>query len=60
MVKGKMVTNRTEGRRAIEQGGVTVKNEKVTDVKAAYTKEEIGAEEFLVKKGKKSFHKFTV
>lgn len=60
MVKGKMVTNRTEGRRAIEQGGVTVKNEKVTDVKAAYTKEEIGAEEFLVKKGKKSFHKFTI
>lgn len=60
MVKGKMTASRGEARRAIEQGGVTVKGEKETDVKKTYTKEEIQAEEFLIKKGKKIFHKFTV
>ena len=52
--------SRSEARRAVEQGGVTVKGEKVTDVKKVYSKEEIAAEEFMVKKGKKSFKKITV
>ncbi|MCR4687790.1 MAG: tyrosine--tRNA ligase [Lachnospiraceae bacterium] len=60
LVRGKMVPTRSEGRRAIEQGGVTVNDEKVTDVKKAYSKEEIGAGEFIVRKGKKSYMKFTV
>ena len=47
-------------RRAVEQGGVSVKGEKVTDIKASYTKDMIGAEEFIVKKGKKSFKKIVV
>jgi len=60
MVKGKMAASRSEARRAIEQGGVTVRGEKEEDVKKSYTKEEIAAAEFLVRKGKKSFHRFTV
>lgn len=36
---------------------MTVKGEKVTDIKICYTKDEIAAEEFIVKKGKKSFKK---
>ena len=60
LVRGKMVPTRSEGRRAIEQGGVTVNDEKVTDVKKAYTKEEIGGGDFIVRKGKKSYMKFTV
>ena len=55
-----LAASRSEARRAVEQGGVTVKGEKVSDVKTAYTKDEIAAEEFIVKKGKKSFKKIIV
>ena len=60
LVKGEMTKTRSEARRAVEQGGVTVNDEKITDVKKAYTKEELTGIELIVKKGKKSFHKFTV
>ena len=59
MVKGGQATNRGDGRRTIEQGGVSVNGEKVTDVKATYSKDAF-VEEFMVKKGKKSFMKYTV
>ncbi len=49
--------SRSEARRAVEQGGVSVNGEKVTNIKETYTKEQIAAEEFIVKKGKKSFKK---
>ena len=57
LVLGKMVPSRSEGRRAIEQGGVTVEGEKVTDFKATITKEQLAAG-VLIKRGKKSFAKF--
>ena len=57
LVLGKMVPSKSEGRRAIEQGGVSVDGEKVTDVKALITKEQLEAG-VLVKRGKKSFNKF--
>ena len=57
LVLGKMVPSRSEGRRAIEQGGVTVDGEKVTDVKATVTEEALRAG-VLIKRGKKSFVKF--
>ncbi|MCM1039771.1 MAG: tyrosine--tRNA ligase [Ruminococcus sp.] len=55
-----MAMSRSDARRAVEQGGVTVKGEKVTDVKKTYSKDEIAAEEFIVKKGKKNFKKIIV
>ncbi len=51
-----LVSSRSEARRAVEQGGVTVDGEKVTDIKKSYTKEDIG-EGLLLKRGKKSFKK---
>ena len=57
LVAAGLAASRSEARRAVEQGGVTVKGEKVTDLKTCYTKEYIEAEEFIVKKGKKSFKK---
>ena len=57
LVLGKMVPSKSEGRRAIEQGGVSVDGEKVTDVRALITKDKL-AEGILVKRGKKSFNKF--
>jgi len=57
LVLGKMVPSKSEGRRAIEQGGVTVDGEKITDVRATVTKEQLEGG-ILIKRGKKSFNKF--
>lgn len=60
LVAGGLASSRSDARRAVEQGGVSVKGEKVADIKTVYTKEEIAAEEFIVKKGKKNFKKIVV
>jgi len=59
LVKAGLVKTRTEGRRAIEQGGVQVNGEKVMDVKAAYTKDAF-AEEFVLRRGKKNYRKIVL
>ena len=60
LVASGLATSRSDARRAVEQGGVSVKGEKVSDIKISYTKDMIAAEEFIVKKGKKSFRKIVV
>lgn len=60
LVAAGLAASRSEARRVVEQGGVSVKGEKVSDVKTTYTREEIAAQEFIVKKGKKSFKKVLV
>ena len=60
LVKAGLVATRSEGRRAIEQGGVTINEEKVTDIKAAFTLDEIAASDFIIKRGKKNFRKIVV
>ena len=57
LVLGKMVPSKSEGRRAIEQGGVSIDGEKVTDVRALVTEAQLKTG-ILVKRGKKSFMKF--
>ena len=57
LVLGKMVPSKSEGRRAIEQGGVTIDGDKVADVKATVTEDQLKAG-ILIKRGKKSFNKF--
>ena len=59
LVKAGMTASRSEARRAVEQGGVTVNGEKVTDIKTTYEKS-VFADEFVIKKGKKSFQKITL
>ena len=59
LVLGKMVPSRSEGRRAIEQGGVTVADEKITDVKATVTADQL-KDGVLIRRGKKSFNKFVL
>ena len=51
-----LVKTRSEGRRAVEQGGVIVNGEKVTDIKSSYGPEAF-AEEFIIQRGKKNFRK---
>ena len=52
-----MASSRSEARRAVEQGGVSVNNDKVSDIKMSYTKEDINKDDFILKKGKKTFMK---
>ena len=59
LVKGSMVASKSEGRRAVQQGGVTVEGEKL-DVSAAFTKDDLSGDGVIVKKGKKNFMKFLV
>ncbi|MBO4697410.1 MAG: tyrosine--tRNA ligase [Lachnospiraceae bacterium] len=56
LVKSGLAPTRSEGRRNVEQGGVLVDGEKVTDFKATFTKEQCQAG-LLVKRGKKNFKK---
>ena len=57
LCKSGLVQSRSEGRRAIEQGGVTLENEKVTDVKAVFGKDTFAGDGAVVKRGKKNFRK---
>ena len=59
MVIAKLIASKGEGRRLIEQGGVSVNDEKVTDVYLVLTKPML-ASGVKVKKGKKIFHKLTL
>ena len=59
MVTAQLITSKGEGRRLIEQGGVSVNGEKVTDVYFLLTKEML-KEGAKIKKGKKVFHKIVL
>lgn len=56
LISANLATSRNEARRAVEQGGVSVNGEKVTDTHMTYGKDDF-AEEFILKKGKKKFCK---
>ena len=55
LVKAELAPTRSEARRNIEQGGVTVDGEKVSDVKATFTKDALAGEGMVIKRGKKKF-----
>ncbi len=52
-----LVPSKGEARRLIQQGGIAIDDEKVTDVKAELTKEAFAKGYVVIKKGKKVFHK---
>ena len=57
LVTSELCTSRSEARRAVQQGGVSVNGEKVTDIAAAYTPEDINKEDFVLRRGKKKYKK---
>ncbi len=59
MIKAGMIKSNGEGRRLIQQGGISVNDEKITDVFTAVSVDEL-KDSVIVKKGKKVFHKFTL
>ena len=60
LVKSALVTTRSEGRRAIEQGGVSVDGEKVTDIRHVLSKDVLTGDGIVLKRGKKKFNKVFV
>lgn len=58
--KSGLAPSRSEARRNVEQGGVTVDGETVSDLKAVFTKEQFSGEGLVVKRGKKKFVKVVV
>ncbi|MBR3833430.1 MAG: tyrosine--tRNA ligase [Lachnospiraceae bacterium] len=56
LVKSGLVASRNEGRRGVEQGGVSVNDDKVTDIATTYTADDLKAE-LILKRGKKNFRK---
>ena len=57
LVKSALVTTRSAGRRAIEQGGVSVDGEKVMDIKHVLSKDALTGDGVVLKRGKKKFNK---
>ena len=53
----KLIPSKGEGRRLISQNGISVNDEKVTDVNMAVTEEMFGENGMIIKKGKKVFHR---
>ena len=57
LVKAELAATRSEARRNVTQGGVTLDGEKVTDIKASYTLDDFKGEGLVLKRGKKKFKK---
>jgi tyrosyl-tRNA synthetase len=59
LVASKLAPSKGEARRLIQQGGISVDDEKVTDFGATVSVDKL-ANGVVVKKGKKVFHRFTL
>jgi tyrosyl-tRNA synthetase len=59
LVKAEMVPSKSEARRAVEQGGVTVADAKVTDIKATFPVADF-ADGIIIRRGKKAFKKVVI
>jgi tyrosyl-tRNA synthetase len=57
LVSSSLAASRAEARRNVEQGGVMVNGEKVTDIHTSYTPQDIMENDFILKRGKKKFCK---
>ncbi|MDD2958929.1 MAG: tyrosine--tRNA ligase [Lachnospiraceae bacterium] len=60
LVKAELAGTRSEGRRAIEQGGVSLDNEKIVDIKYVIPEEKLVGEGVVLRRGKKKFKKVCV
>ena len=60
LTKSGLASSRSEARRNVEQGGVSVNGETVKDIHAAFEKELFAGDGIVVKRGKKNFKKVIV
>lgn len=56
----KIVPSKAEGRRLIQQGGLTVEEVKITDINTLMTEDKFNENSLLVKKGKKNYYKIVI
>lgn len=63
LLKAKLAASRGEARRLVTQGGISIGGEKVSDPTASYQLQDFrmnGASSFIIKKGKKVYHKIVL
>ena len=60
IAEAKIVPSKAEGRRLIQQGGLSLNGEKVTEVARIFTEEDIQDGAALIKRGKKNYTKIEV
>lgn len=60
MLAAGLIPSKGEGRRLVQQGGVSVNNEKITDPFANIDLSMFENDEIIIKKGKKTYHKIIV
>ena len=60
LVKAELVPSRSEGRRAIQQGGVSIDGEKLIDIYHTVEKDAFAGDGIVLKRGKKKFKKICV
>ena len=60
LVKAELAPSRSDARRAVQQGGVSVADEKITDIQTTYNADSFGADGLMVQRGKKKFVKIIV
>ena len=56
----KLVSSKSEGKRMIEQNGISLNGKKETDTSKIITKEDFEKDELIIQKGKKSFKKIII
>ena len=59
LVRAGLVPSKSEARRAVEQGGVTADGEKITDIRAAFSAEQLRTG-VVLRRGKKSYKKIVL
>ena len=60
MVKGGLCASKGEARRLVQQGGVTLCDEKISDVNLLLDKKFFENKDVVIKKGKKVYHRFVI
>lgn len=60
LVETKLVPSKAEGRRLVQQGGVSINDEKVTDVALTLNAGYAGEDGMIIRKGKKVFHRVII
>ena len=60
LVKCGLAASRGEARRLVQQGGVTVCDQKITDIDTKWCRQDCSGDGLIIKKGKKVFHRAAI
>lgn len=60
LIKSELFTSKSEARRMIEQSGISINDQKITDINQVITKADFIDNEMVIQKGKKTFIKIII